>query len=237
MAIIVACGQRIFSRDRNVMGDFIQIIRRSLLSHSAIGSKSAARIVTAFLWLATLRGAAAVATTPMAQDDAEAGPALMNSDKPIHSNEPAPAHETAAGNPLWATPIEALAATRDRPLFSPTRRPPAAVFTPAAAAPPRAEPIEPERPPLQLIGTVAGDTTAIAVFLDQTTKGTIRLLGGQSQYGWVLGAVHRKEVVLQKNGAVVSLPLSSAAAAPTAAAPVAAAPTQVAETRLERRQR
>src|SRR5262249_29523717 len=28
------------------------------------------------------------------------------------------------GNPLWATPVGQLSATRERPLFSPSRRPP-----------------------------------------------------------------------------------------------------------------
>lgn len=214
------------------MWDCIQIIRRCSLAHSSAWAKPAARIVTAFLCLATLGGAAAVTMAPIGQSGAEAGPGLTNSAKPIRPNKPAPAHETAAGNPLWAMPIMALAATRDRPLFSPTRRPPAPAFALAAAQPPRAQPVEPERPPLLLIGTVAGDATALAVFLDQTTKATVRLLSGQSRYGWVLGAVHGREVVLQKDGAVVYLALSAAAAAPTAAAP-----KQVAASRLERRQR
>ena len=103
------------------------------------------------------------------------------------------------------------------------------MFALAAAKPVAAQAPEPERPALLLIGTVAGGTKAIGVFLDQTTKRTIRLRSGQSHSGWVLGAVYKKEVTLQKDQAVVYLPLS-AAAAPAAA-------MQVAESRRERRQR
>lgn len=191
--------------------------------------KSVTRSVATLLGLATF-GAAAMAA--IGEPDAKPAPALTNSAKPIQPNKSEPAHETAAGNPLWAIPIKDLDGTRERPLFSPTRRPPAPpVFTLAAAQPPRAQPpIERERPPLLLIGTVAGDAKAIAVFLDQKTSRTIRLRGGQSQYGWVVGAVYKREVVLQKDHAVVYLPLAAAGAP-------AVAPTQVAQTRVERRQR
>lgn len=193
--------------------------------------KSAARNVAALLGLATF-GATAAAMAAIGEPDAKPAPALTNSAKPIQPNKSEPAHEMAAGNPLWAIPIKDLDGTRERPLFSPTRRPPAPpVFTLAAAQPPRAQPpIEPERPPLLLIGTVAGETKAIAVFLDQKTSRTIRLRSGQSQYGWVVGAVYKREVVLQKDHAVVYLPLAAAGAP-------AVAPTQVAQTRVERRQR
>jgi general secretion pathway protein N len=207
-----------------------QTTRRYWLPVSSLRPKAGARVLT-LLYLTTFGGAAAVAMTAIQQTDARTGPVLTNSAKPMPPNKAEPDHETAAGNPLWAIPIKVLAATRDRPLFSPTRRPPAApAFTLASAQPPAARPpAEPDRPPLLLIGTAAGKTTAIAVFLDQKTSRTVRLRSGQSQYGWVLGAVYKKEVVLQKDHAVVYLPLSAAAA------PVAA--TQVAEARHERRQR
>jgi hypothetical protein len=200
---------------------------------SSVRPSSAASLVVTLLCLATFGGAAAIATAAITQTDAQSGATLTNSAKVIQPIKSEPAHETVAGNPLWATPIKMLAATQDRPLFSPTRRPPAPpAYRLASADPPQAlPPKEPERPPLLLIGTVAGETQAIAVFLDQKTKRTIRLRGGQSRYGWTLGAVYKREVVLQKQHAIVYLALSTAAAAP------AAAPAQVAETRFERRQR
>lgn len=208
-----------------------QIIHHRWLPVSSFRSKPATRMLTTLLGLATLSGVAAVAVAAVRQTDTKAGPALTNSAKPIPPKQSEPVRETVAANPIWAPPIEVLAATRDRPLFSPTRRPPPPpVFTLAAANPAPARPPEPERPPLLLIGTVASETTAIAVFLDQKTSRTVRLRGGQSHDGWVLGAVYKKEVVLQKDRVIAYLPLSAAAAAPAAA-------TQVAEARRERRQR
>lgn len=207
------------------------ITRRCWFPRPSPRPNSAPRSVATLPGLATF-GAAAVALAAIGQPDAKPAPALTNSVEPIQPDKSEPAHGTAPGNSLWAIPIETLAATRERPIFSPTRRPPAPpVVTLAAAQPlPAQPPIEPERPPLLLIGTVAGGAKAIAIFLDPKTNRTIRLRSGQSQYGWVVGTVHKRDVVLQKDYAVVYLPLAAAGAS-------AVAPTQVAETRVERRQR
>ena len=92
----------------------------------------------------------------------EPGPAAAGSDAPAPK-----------GNPLWAIPLRALAATRERPLFSASRRPPSPVAPSAPIA--RALPVavkaaEPERPPLLLIGTVVSADTRIAILLDQVTN-------------------------------------------------------------------
>src|SRR5213592_1892653 len=60
--------------------------------------------------------------------------------------------QSAGGNPLWGIPMERLSATRDRPIFSLSRRPPPPVSaldvaaTDTAASAPR----PPERPSLAL---------------------------------------------------------------------------------------
>src|SRR5882672_11173937 len=88
-----------------------------------------------------------------------------------------------SGNPLWAIPLSALTATRERPLFLPSRRAPvpAVANTPVAVAPPPAAPAvaEPEQPPLVLVGAVASETEGFAVFLDRATNTVIRLKTGQ----------------------------------------------------------
>src|SRR5262249_56938753 len=63
---------------------------------------------------------------------------------------PAPARpaDPPHGNPLWGIPLSGLSATRGRPIFSPTRRPPApAVFAVAAAGPAAAPAPPPEAGP------------------------------------------------------------------------------------------
>ena len=92
------------------------------------------------------------------------------------------------GNPLWGIPIELLNATRERPIFSPTRRPPwpAVPAAPAEAVKIVAPPAEPDRPSLNLVGIVAGAGEAYAVFINNTTHDIVRLKTGEGQDGWIL---------------------------------------------------
>lgn len=183
--------------------------------------------MTTLLVLATITSGAAATMAMIGQTDVKSNRTSTNF---VKENQPkTPAHRMATGNPLWAIPMKALTATQDRPLFSPTRRPPAPPVT-ALPAPPQ-PPIERERPPLVLIGTVVGENEAIAVFLDQSTHRTVSLLSGQGQHGWLLGKVHERDVVLWKNNTIVMLPLSAGAIAPVAIA------AQEPEPRFVRRQR
>jgi hypothetical protein len=106
-----------------------------------------------------------------------------------------------SANPLWAIPLSQLTATRDRPLFLPSRRAPApevAAAPVAALAPSAPPPAEPGRPSLTLVGAIASDTEGFAVFLDQATNTVVRLRTGQDHQGWVLRAVKGREATLVK---------------------------------------
>src|SRR5579862_2921660 len=79
-----------------------------------------------------------------------------------------PETPTVAANPLWAIPLSALSATRNRPLFTPSRRPPAPIVASApVVAPvrptPQPPPAVPEHPNLVLVGTVAAESESVAV--------------------------------------------------------------------------
>jgi general secretion pathway protein N len=114
------------------------------------------------------------------------------------------------GNPLWAVPLKSLTATRERPIFLPSRR----AFAPAIAGPPPppppappAGPKEPDRPRLALVGAVVGEAEGIAVFLDQTNQAIIRLRTGENHSGWILRSVKGREATLQKDRETVLLAL------------------------------
>ena len=111
------------------------------------------------------------------------------------------------GNALWAMPLSSLTATDERPLFSPSRRPPPAVIELASAQPtPLVD--QPRRPLLSLVGAIAGDSDGIGIFVDEATKRVIRVKTGESYAGWTLRSVTTREATLQRDreNAVFSLP-------------------------------
>jgi general secretion pathway protein N len=114
-----------------------------------------------------------------------------------------------SANPLWAIPIAQLSTTRDRPIFSPSRRPPPPAVTPAEV--PKVAvvsmPREPERPQLTLVGTVASDDEGFGIFLDQSTNAVFRLRVGEDYQGWKLRSVQGRETTLEKDQRVVPLAL------------------------------
>ena len=114
------------------------------------------------------------------------------------------------GNPLWAIPLGSLSLTRDRPLFTPSRRPPApAVVAAPRIVPPKVviRPPEPQHPNLTLIGTVVGETEGIGVFLDQATHNFVRLKTGEGHAGWILRSIKAREATLEKEQQTETLSL------------------------------
>jgi general secretion pathway protein N len=108
-------------------------------------------------------------------------------------------------HPLGAIPLTSLTATRERPLFSPSRRAPAAIIPLQAPISPVA--MEPARPLLALVGAIATENGGVAIFLDETTKGIVRLRTGEAHSGWILRLVKGREVTMQKGGLTAKLAL------------------------------
>ena len=161
------------------------------------------------------------------RERSEVRAALERADAPIEPQSPIPASQAEAaqapaaagsdtpaprGNPLWAIPLRALAATRDRPLFSASRRPPDPVIASAPTPVARALPVaiktaEPERPPLVLIGTVVGADARIAIMLNQTTKLVTQVREGQEEAGWRVEAVSARSTILERDEQSVTIEL------------------------------
>jgi general secretion pathway protein N len=112
-----------------------------------------------------------------------------------------------SGNPLWGIPLKQLSATRDRPIFSPSRRPPPAAVpvTAAATSLPVQAPKQQERPQLSLIGTIVSGDDGFAIFVDQTTKAPLRIRLGADYRGWMLRQIEARSVTLRKGEEVVML--------------------------------
>lgn len=132
---------------------------------------------------------------------------------PLTAQMPAPLDKSAGsattGNPLWAIPLNSLSSTRERPLFSPSRRPPPPVVVAAPAAPPPApsKPAEPDHPLLTLVGTAVGEAVRVGIFTEESTKDVIRLRIGEGHGGWTLRALEGREATFEKDRREVTLAL------------------------------
>lgn len=114
-----------------------------------------------------------------------------------------PPEERSIVNPLSAIQLAKLSATRERPLFAPTRRPPRPTVMPVvSSAPP-----QPERPQFVLVGTVLSDTGGIGLFLEKTTNQVFRLKVGEMRHGWTLQSIKQQSASLEKSGDVIAIDL------------------------------
>jgi hypothetical protein len=119
-----------------------------------------------------------------------------------------PPEVSTTGNPLWAIPISKLSATRDRPLFSASRRPrtPTVAAAPVSA-PVAAKPVALELPPFTLVGTIISEDSRIAIFFDQTSKIATGVREGERTSGWTLRSVESRSAVLEGSNRMVTLDL------------------------------
>jgi hypothetical protein len=119
----------------------------------------------------------------------------------------------APAHPLDTLRLEDLSATRERPLFAPTRRPPP---PPQVEAAPEAAPVEvkaaavvAEPPPFDLVGSVIGPDAAFALLRNKTTSQVIRLRSGDDAQGWRVGEIAARSVALERDGRRESLALAA----------------------------
>jgi hypothetical protein len=155
-----------------------------------------------------------------------------------------PATLPADGNPLSKISLSALSATRDRPLFSLSRRPPpklSALLPPPAPHPPPPPPPPPPRPlapPLTLLGTVVSQDKRVAIFFDQSARRNTRLQEGSEEEGWHLKSILPRSAVVEKDGSTVTIELPKPAVNSAAIGKQAETPAAVgaAETRPSRQQ-
>jgi hypothetical protein len=148
---------------------------------------------------------AQVSTAPRAVDQLQDMPAPKPKSAaagPAAPSATSTAETVPSSNPLWTIPLASLTATRERPVFSPSRHPPPPVVVakapPPPPPPPPPKPAEPEKPQILLVGTILGaDGQRIGLFVAPGRNG-LRLKLGEDDSGWVLRAVRQRQVVLEK---------------------------------------
>jgi general secretion pathway protein N len=122
---------------------------------------------------------------------------------------PDPGAKSQDGNPWWRVPLSSLSATRDRPLFSASRRPPI-VNAPGTPAPQKQEalaPPSPERPLLTLVGTIVSPKASVAMVQGSSTDVISRLRLGEKNDGWRVQRISLRSIVVQKGAQSVQLDL------------------------------
>lgn len=101
-------------------------------------------------------------------------------------------------------PLDGLQATRERPLFSPRRRPDEQVVT-ETEKPVTQE--APESAPFDLTGIVMGEDRAIAILHNRETQETVHLRQGETAESWSVTEIAQRYVVLRNEGKQVRLQL------------------------------
>jgi len=108
-------------------------------------------------------------------------------------------------NPAVPAPLDRLSATRERPLFSPTRRPPAAPAPPSVIGAERV-PLAPP-PTVALIGIVLNAEGAQALVRAGPADRPVRLRRGDEIGGWKVTEIDRRQLVLSLDGRSVTVTL------------------------------
>lgn len=122
-----------------------------------------------------------------------------------------PAIRPTKANPLSKISLSYLSVTRDRPLFSLSRRPPPPPNSPAPPPPPPPPPPLPSKPlapPLTLLGTVVSQDKRVAIFFDRSTNQPTRLEEGSQEGGWRLKSISPRSAVVEKDGSAVTIEFS-----------------------------
>ena len=109
-----------------------------------------------------------------------------------------------AASPLAAQPLDRLSATGARPLFTPSRRPPAPPPAPIISRPP------PTPPTVTLFGVVMDDDGARAI-VQAGPASEIRRVGiGDNVSGWKVAQIEARKLVLARDGRLATFTMFSA---------------------------
>jgi hypothetical protein len=119
-----------------------------------------------------------------------------------------PSEPVQGGNPLWSLPVTSLSPPSPPAIAAP--------FVPPVSPPQQPKP-EPNHPSLTLLGTLAGESQGIGIFINEADKTTLSLRTGEDHEGWILRTIRGGEATFEKGERTATLalvPPGSAAQAP-----------------------
>ena len=141
-------------------------------------------VVTFVLWAGMIAAADTSAQTP-----------------PDHASSAGAAVPDASVNPVAREPLAALSATREHPLFSPSRR------MPTPPPPPPMPEAAPAPPPRVSLSAVLADATAATAFVRTATGKVLRLRVGDEVDGWTVTEIASRRIAFSLKGRSVALAL------------------------------
>jgi hypothetical protein len=125
----------------------------------------------------------------------------------VAGDEPQQGDVAAVVSPLGAQPLEQLSATRERPLFSPTRRPPPEPAVVVQGPPPPPPP--PPPPDVALYGIVMDGEQARAVIRANPADKLTRVGIGDDVGGWKVAQIEGRRLVLSLDGRLATFDMFS----------------------------
>jgi len=136
--------------------------------------------------------------------------ALLLASAPSAVAQPRDPPATVPSNPVAAQSLEQLSTIIDRPLFSPSRRPPAPPPAPAPIVQAAEPPAPPPPPPnLILFGVVMDGESARAVVRAGADGKLVRAQIGDEIDGWKVSQIEGRKVVLSLDGRFATFTLFS----------------------------
>jgi hypothetical protein len=111
-------------------------------------------------------------------------------------------NSAAPASPLAAEPLDRLSATRERPLFSPTRRPPPP--PPVVVHAPEPPPPPPPPPSVMLFGVVTDGDEARAIVRTGPATDVMRVRIGDDIAGWKVSQIDGQRIILMLDDRVAT---------------------------------
>ena len=108
------------------------------------------------------------------------------------------------GKPFALPPLDELRATRERPLFSPSRQPDAA---PEGESETPVMEESPDSVSYELTGVVIGTDVQVAIFKNRDTQETVHLRQGENLDAWSIEEIAQRHVILRQDDRQITMEL------------------------------
>ena len=122
-------------------------------------------------------------------------------------------------NPMVTLNLEDLSTTRERPLFSRSRRPLIVSVSPPAMPEAGSLATAPEFQPFELLGAVLGQSVSYILVRNRNTHEVKRLSRTEEADGWTVAEVNPRSAILEHDGRIEKLTLGDVPAPSALSAP------------------